>query len=188
MSYYDDEENVEEYIQMAEGYDGQEFVPVLHQHLSPGATILELGMGPGKDLALLSEHHQVTGSDKSRLFLDRYLRSKPDADVIWLDAVTLDTNRTFDCIYSNKVLHHLTRQELKEFLQRQAECLNDGGILFHTLWYGDQEEEFSGLRFVYYNEESFARLVGGSLEIVQMALYSEMEADDSFYVVLRKAD
>ncbi len=28
MSYYDDKENVEEYIKMAEGYDGSEFVPI----------------------------------------------------------------------------------------------------------------------------------------------------------------
>ena len=40
---------------MAEGYDGKEFIPVLRKHLKQDATLLELGMGPGKDVELLSD-------------------------------------------------------------------------------------------------------------------------------------
>lgn len=186
MGYFDDEKNVADYIRMAEGFDGREFIPVLQKYLRPGATLLELGMGPGKDLDLLSTHFQVTGSDSSQLFLDRYLKSRPSADVIWLDAVTLESDRTFDAIYSNKVLHNLTTKELTESLQRQGQLLNDGGVVLHTLWYGDGEEEFSGLRFVYYTEASFSQLLCADFEILETARYSEIEPDDSFYVVLRK--
>ena len=108
MGYYDSEENVQEYVEMAEGYDGRELVAVLARYLAPGATVLELGMGPGKDLALLAAHFQVAGSDSSRVFVDRYRRAHPDADLLLLDAATMDTDRRFDGIYSNKVLQHLT--------------------------------------------------------------------------------
>ena len=36
MGFYDDEENVEAYVQMAEGYDGRDLVAALRQHLPPG--------------------------------------------------------------------------------------------------------------------------------------------------------
>ena len=103
-----------------------------------------------------------------------------------LDAVSMDIDRTFDGIYSNKVLIHLTEQELEASLHRQAEVLNSQGIVLHSLWYGDKpEEEFGGLRFVYYTETSFAKLVGSEYRILECVRYTEMERDDSIYFVLQ---
>ena len=186
MSYFDDENNVEEYIRMAEGYDGREFISILRKHLRDNSTLLELGMGPGKDMELLSEHFQVTGSDNSHVFLERFRAVHPHADLIFLDATSMDTDRRFDCIYSNKVLMHLSESQLKESFRRQASVLNSGGILFHTFWHGDGEEEHSGLRFVYYTPETLAQLIGDEYDEVEIRMYSEMEEDDSFYILLRK--
>jgi len=190
MCYYDDPKNVQQYIEMAEGYDGRELIEVLAKHLPPGATVLELGMGPGKDLDLLNETFRATGSDCARPFLDLYLERHPQADLLLLDAVTMDApiaaGRTFDAVYSNKVLYHLTREELRASLRRQALVLNPGGLLLHSLWYGDGEEELHGLRFVYYTEATFGELVGDEFRVVETARYTEMEKDDSFYVVLEK--
>ena len=47
MNYYDDEDNVRSYISMSEGYDGSMLIDRLKNHLPKGATLLELGMGPG---------------------------------------------------------------------------------------------------------------------------------------------
>ena len=186
MGYFDDPQNVEEYTRMAEGYDGRLLIDILHNHLKSGATVLELGMGPGKDFEMLSERYQVTGSDNSAVFLERYRQKDAGADLILLDAVTMDIDRQFDCIYSNKVLHHLTKDELKTSLRRQADALNDAGILFHSFWYGDKEEEFSGLRFVYYTEETLNQAIGNAFEIVESEKYEEMAESDSIYVVLRE--
>jgi len=187
MSYYNDEKNVEEYIRMAEGYDGRALVQILKGMLPKDATILELGMGPGKDLLLLSEHFKVTGSDSSIIFLERFRVSHPDADFLQLDAVTLETERKFDCIYSNKVLIHLTRDELAQSLHRQAEVLNPDGILFHTFWYGDSEEEFNGLRFMYYTRETLEEVLGDKFEILAFEKYAEMDEGDSFFMILKLA-
>jgi SAM-dependent methyltransferase len=185
MNYYNDEKNVEEYIRMAEGYDGRTIIQALKEMLPKDATVLELGMGTGKDLLLLSKYFQATGSDNSPVFLDRFRQSHPDAGLLHLDAVTLETERKFDCIYSNKVLIHLTRKELSESFRRQAAILNPGGILFHTFWHGDTEEEFNGLRFVYYTRETLTKVLGDQFEILNFEKYNEMEEDDSFYVVLK---
>ena len=69
-------------------------------------------MGPGIDLKMLNKHFRATGSDNSQFFLDRFRNSDCKADLIYLDAVELDTEKSFDCIYSNKVLHHLTDGQL----------------------------------------------------------------------------
>lgn len=186
MGYYHTEESVAEYISVAEGYDGRELVDAVKRVLRSGSTVLELGMGPGKDLGILSESFQVTGSDNSEAFLERYRNTYPAADLMLLDAATMETDRRFDCIYSNKVLQHLTREELQESLRKQAEVLKSRGVSLHSLWYGDREEESSGLRFVSYTEESFSQAVGVEYDIVKAERYSEMDKDDSIYFVLRK--
>ena len=186
MGYYDDKENVEQYIQMAEGYDGQELIDILKTYLPQGATVLELGIGPGTDLLLLNDHFQVTGSDHSTVFVERFKKHYPAMDVLQLDAVEMNIDKTFDGIYSNKVLHHLTSEQLKTSFQQQARVLNRGGIVLHSFWHGEQEEEHHGLRFVYYTETSLRKIIGSEYDIVDAQLYDEMDKDDSLWLVLRK--
>jgi cyclopropane fatty-acyl-phospholipid synthase-like methyltransferase len=185
MSYFDDRECAKEYIKMAEGYDGRELIEVLREHLPKGASLLELGMGPGTDLDLLNQTYRVTGSDSAQAFLDIYRERNERADLLLLDAATLDTDRRFDGIYSNKVLIHLSEDELQQSFLRQEDVLNPQGILFHSFWHGDKEEFFHGLRFRYYTEEKLLGIVELRFEVVAMERYTEMEDDDSIYLVLR---
>lgn len=186
MNYYDDIKNVEQYIKMAEGYDGRELILILRTHLDDGATVLELGMGPGKDLELIGEHFQVTGSDYSAVFVQRYKEKHPTADVVVLDAITMDIDRQFDCIYSNKVLYHLTKAELQQSFDRQAAVLKAGGLLFHTFWAGDSEEEMHGLTMVYHTAASLTELLGSNYEVIDIKQYGEMENGDSLILIARK--
>ena len=186
MGYYDDQKNVEQYIEMADGYDGKELIDILQKHLPPNSSLLELGMGPGKDLLLLSEHYQVTGSDHSAVFVERFKKQYPNMDAVQLDAVTMKIDKTFDGIYSNKVLHHLTTEQLKASFQQQAHILNNGGIALHSFWHGDEVEEHHGLRFVYYTEASLRKIIGSDYEVIDIQLYDEMDKDDSLCLVLRK--
>jgi cyclopropane fatty-acyl-phospholipid synthase-like methyltransferase len=185
MGYFDERKRAEEYIEMAKGCDGRELMQVLKKHLPEGASLLELGMGPGTDLDLLSQSYRVTGSDNARSFLDIYREKNAGADLLLLDATTLETDRKFDGIYSNKVLIHLSEDELRQSFRRQEAILNPGGILFHSFWYGDKEEFFHGLRFRYYTKEMLLGIVESRFDAVAMARYTEMEQDDSLYLVLK---
>ena len=171
---------------MAEGYDGRELIETLKKHLQPGLKVLELGMGPGKDFDILKKNYEVTGSDKSRIFLERYKKKNKEADLLQLDAINIETDRKFHCIYSNKVLHHLTKDELNLSLKRQEEILLRNGILFHTFWEGKNEEEYHGLRFVYYSIDELTKIFERNLEIIEIKKYKEMKNDDSIYVIARK--
>jgi len=186
MSYYNNDKNVDQYIEMAKGYDGSLLINVLRQHLPTNSTVLELGMGPGKDLMLLNQHYQATGSDASSVFVQRFRARYPDADVIELDAITVETNRQFDAIYSNKVLYHLTREQLAQSLEQQLRILKSGGLVMHSFWYGDSDDEMHGLHFSYYNEQQLRTLAEKHYEVLQIQRYTEIEQDDSLYILLSK--
>jgi cyclopropane fatty-acyl-phospholipid synthase-like methyltransferase len=186
MGFFDEEKGVRDYIKMAEGFDGRNLIKILKKHLPENSSLLELGMGPGKDLDILAQSFEVTGSDLSDIFLELYRKNNPNADVMHLDALTLITDRTFDCIYSNKVLHHLRKNDLITSFKRQRELLKKNGLLMHSFWHGDSEEEIEGLRFVYYLEDKLLAEIGAGFEVVESKQYEELESDDSFFLILRK--
>lgn len=186
MGFFDTPEGVRQYLEMAEGYDGRDLVKVLKTHLPAGSSVLEIGMGPGKDLDLLRSSFEATGSDRSTAFLDHYRASHPGADLLRLDAVTLATDRRFDALYSNKVLHHLPREQMVLSLARQREILNESGLVLHSFWHGDKEERHEDLLFVHYTEAQLAQVFAAGYEVLEMKRYAEMNDDDSVYVVARK--
>ena len=191
MSYFLDEENVKEYIDMTREYDGRFLINKLHNYLSKGSSILELGSGTGRDLNILSEDYNAVGSDNSNVFIDIYKRKNSNIEIIYVDATEMDIDRNFDCIYSNKVLNHLTRQDFIKSLDKQRSKLNDNGILFMTLWKGKYREEVlcdGNFRNTYYLEEDIKEIVKNKYEIVCMESYTEFDniEEDSLLVVLRK--
>jgi trans-aconitate methyltransferase len=187
MGFFDNQKNVDEYLKLAEGYDGRDLIDILKKYLHASSTVLELGMGPGKDLDMLSETYKVTGSDNSNVFLDMYREKNPTADLLNLDAVTLKTSRKFDCIYSNKVLHHLERSDLCLSFEQQYKRLEEKGLLMHSFWLGTTEEEHQGLRFVYYMEDELIKMAEHRFTIIETNRYKEMEPDDSFYIIMQKS-
>jgi len=187
MSFYQSKEGVAEYVEMAEGYDGRDLVTILSEYVDANARVLEIGMGPGVDLDLLSAYFEVTGSDYSQLFLDRYRATHPDADLIQLDAITIKIDRLFDAIYSNKVLHHLEDDELNKSIQRQHAVLNPHSIVMHSFWYGNQSEEHAGMKFHYRNEAFLSGVFSPRFDILQLKRYTEMEENDSIFLLARRA-
>jgi len=186
MGYFDNEKGVRDYIKMAEGYDGSELINELRHYLKDGASILEIGMGAGVDLDILKKYYKVTGSDSSQVFIDRYKKLNPNADVFQLDAKSLDINRKFDCVYSNKVLIHLTKKDCIESFKKQISILNPNGILLHSFWNGNKIEKHHGLLFVYYTEEELRRMVENDYEILKIQKYTEFKKNGSIYVILKR--
>ncbi len=188
MEYYKQEKNVDAYIHMADGYDGRELITELTKYLPRDSSVLEIGMGPGTDLTLLEKYYKghVTGSDYSEIFIDRYRNNHPDANLIVLNTITLKTDRKFQGLYSNKVLIHLTREELKQSIKRQVDILEPEGIICHSFWLGDKEENYDGLLFIYYSVEHIQELFEDSFDIIKIEKYREMEQDDSIYIIARK--
>lgn len=186
--FYNDEANVRNYIKMTahQNQTGELLIERLATHLPENSSVLELGMGPGNDLKRLMKRFQPTGSDNSELFLDYFRKKDPSADLENLDAVQIKTERKFDCIYSNKVLHHLSKDQMIISLSNQLERLNPKGFVLHSFWKGIGSEEKMGLNFVYYTLAEIYQIFHKNFQIIELESYQEMDKKDSFYILAKK--
>ncbi len=181
--YYKTKKSVEEYIRMAKDVNGKQLIGKLEQVLAPKSILLEIGSGPGTDWRILNRSYRVTGSDNSTEFLNHLRAENPNGTFLELDAITLQTNKKFDGLYSNKVLHHLNDHELAESIKRQYEVLNTNGIICHSFWKGEGSEIFKGLFVKYHTEKSLKEVFGQHFKILSIESYAEFEQGDSLLLL-----
>ena len=185
-NYYKTKESVEAYIKLAKDVDGGQLIAKLNNYLPSNSLLLEIGSGPGTDFQILKKDYKVVGSDYSTEFLRRLISNNINDEFLNLDAVTLRTDKKFDGIYSNKVLQHLTDEELRISILRQANLLNFNGIICHSFWKGEGEEVFKGLLVNYQTDESLRILFEGNFEILLLEEYNEFEDGDSLLLIGKK--
>jgi len=184
--YYKTKESVQEYITLAADASGKELIEKLKKQLNPNAIVLEVGSGPGTDWNILNDSFSVIGSDNSPEFLKHLKTENPFGEFLELDASSLKTAKMFDAIYSNKVLHHLSDQELKDSIKRQSEILNTNGIICHSFWRGVSSEVFNGLYVNYHEKETLKDFFAGYFEIISIENYNEFDEGDSIILIGRK--
>lgn len=184
--YYKTRESVEEYIELAKDVDGRKLIEELKQVLPSDSVVLEIGTGPGTDWKILKESYKVIGSDYSAEFINHLITNYPEGEFIEMDAITLLTDKKFDGIYSNKVMHHLSDKELIDSLIRQYEILNSNGIICHTFWKGEGSEVFKGLFVNYQSESTLRRIYQKYFEILSIEEYKEFEDNDSLLLLGRR--
>lgn len=184
--YHKTKESVEEYIKLAKDVDSGPLIAKLNLYLPSKLSLLELGSGPGTDFGILKKNYKVVGSDYSNEFLERLFKRYPNDEFLNLDAVTLKTTRKFDGIYSNKVLQHLTDEELEKSILRQAELLSHNGIICHSFWKGEGDEVFKGLRVNYQTINSLRILFANHFDVLLLETYEEFETSDSLLLIGKK--
>ena len=184
--YYQTKASVEEYIRLAKDVNGSALIDKLKTFLPFGSNLLEIGTGPGTDWNILKKDFKVVGSDNSKEFLAHLLSNNPTGKFLELDAITINTNETFDAVFSNKVLHHLQDSELSDSIQRQSEILNPNGIICHSFWKGDGSEIFKGLFVNYHSENTLRDFFEQYFEILLIEPYAEFEEGDSLLLIGKK--
>lgn len=184
--YYKTEESVNEYIKLAKDVNGQELIDKLEKHLQANSVLLEIGSGPGSDWEILNKLYTVVGSDNSVEFLNHLISTNPKGEFLELDAITLKTEKKFDAIYSNKVLHHLADNDLRVSIKRQAEILNPNGIICHSFWKGEGSETFKGLFVNYHIELMLREFYKEYFDILSIESYNEFEDGDSLLLIGKK--
>ncbi|MEO9483964.1 MAG: methyltransferase domain-containing protein [Ekhidna sp.] len=184
--YYQTKASVDEYIKHAEGINGADLIEKLKRFLPAGSKVLELGTGPGADWEILSADYQVTGSDFSKEFLKRLMLKEPNAEFLELDASSIITDKKFDCIYSNKVLHHLKDEELVKSINRQRKVLKPAGIVCHSFWKGQGSEVFNGLFVNNHQKEELISYFEVFFDMLLIELYTEFDSNDSILLIAQK--
>jgi len=184
--YYKTRESVEEYINLAKDVSGKQLIEKLQLVLPVKSALLEIGSGPGTDWKILNEFYNVVGSDNSIEFLKHLTAENPKGEFLELDAITLKTDKKFDGIYSNKVLHHLKDDELIDSVKRQNEILNSNGIICHSFWKGKGSEIFKGLFVNYHSASTLSKAYRKYLKILSIEEYKEFDDNDSLLLFARK--
>lgn len=171
---------------MAKDVNGAGLIEKMKTYVPKGASVLEIGSGPGADFELLQQAYQVTGSDYSHEFLHRLKQRFKGGDFLHLDAVTLETENTYGALYSNKVLQHLTDDELQKSINKQGCILDSDGIICHSFWWGEGQEFFNGMLVNYQNENSLNALFSASFNLMVLERYTEFEPNDSILLIGKK--
>lgn len=148
VSHYDG--RAEDFWEGTKGHDVSQNVDALCRHL-PGPApqqILDLGCGPGRDLATFLERgHTPVGLDGAAEFV-RMARERTGCEVWHQDFLALDLPvQRFDGIFANAVLFHVPTAALSRVLGALRQSLVTGGVLFCSNPRGPDIEQQNGLRY-----------------------------------------
>lgn len=184
--YYKTKETVKEYIHLAKDVNGGELIKKLKRFLPLNSSLIEIGSGPGTNWNILNQDYEVLGSDNSNEFLDYLQTNNPNGRFLELDTITINTEKKFDGIYSNKVLHHLKDHELQHSIKRQSNVLNAKGIICHSFWKGEGSEIFKGLFVNYHTKNALREFFEEYFEVLHLESYAEFEEGDSLLLIGKK--
>lgn len=132
------EHHADRYIQRT-STDRSALVDDLIRLTSPGAVVLELGSGPGRDaLALEAAGLMVHRTDGAESFVERFHRDGFQARV--LNVLAEDFGGPFDAIFANAVLLHVPRAQLTSVLVTALRATRVGGVLVASFKKGVGDE------------------------------------------------
>lgn len=114
----------------------------------PPFSILDVGCGPGRDLATFRElGHDVVGLEGSANFV-QMAKAHSGCEVLHQDFLKLTLpSEHFDGIFANASLFHVPRQELSRVLRECWLALKPGGVLFCSNPRGPDIEQWNGARY-----------------------------------------
>jgi SAM-dependent methyltransferase len=128
---------------------------------APPFTLLDLGCGPGRDLAhFRSLGHEAVGLDGCRAFCEM-ARAHSGCEVLEQDFLALDLPAArFDGVFANASLFHVPSADLPRVLRELYAALKPRGVLFCSNPRGRNDEGWSGDRYgCYWDLERWRSLV-----------------------------
>jgi len=138
------EKNHAEYFDSTVNIDPSSFLTPLLQYLNPGAKILDVGCGSGRDLLWFAEKgFDAIGLERSPS-LARLARVHSKRPVIEADFGMYDfSHLNCDAVVLVGALVHVTREDLPQILEAISICLNPNGYMLVTMKEGHGIRHFS---------------------------------------------
>jgi SAM-dependent methyltransferase len=155
-------------------HDVRQNIDALIRHLEgPGPfSILDLGCGPGRDLATFRDlGHEAIGIDGAARFVEM-ARAHSGCEV-WqqnLLALALPAAR-FDGIFANAVLQHVPESALARVLGELRAALKPRGVLFSSIPRGHGEAGWNNGRYSVYREPAAWQRHGADAGFVELEQY-----------------
>jgi SAM-dependent methyltransferase len=136
-------------------HDVTQNIAALLRHIrgTPPFTILDLGCGPGRDLATFTAMGHVAIGVEGAERLAQMAREANRCEVWQQDFLALDLPAArFDGIFANASLFHVPRSELPRVLRELHEALKEEGVLFSSNPRGANEEGWNRGRYGAYHD------------------------------------
>jgi len=176
LGHYD--ASAEAFWEGTRDHDVRQNIAALLRHLEgPGPfAILDLGCGPGRDLATFRAlGHEAIGVDGAARFV-AMARAHSGCEV-WqqnLLALALPAAR-FDGIFANAVLQHVPESELARVLGELRAALKPRGVLFSSIPRGHGEAGWNNGRYSVYREPAAWQRHGADAGFVELEHYYRPE-------------
>lgn len=148
------------------------------KYLKAGSTILDAGCGSGRDsVAFKQLGYHVTAMDASPEICkeaEKVLGQK----VLCKTFEELDDENMYDGIWACASLLHIPKESMAEVLNRLKCALKDGGVLYASFKYGDEEKIVNGRFFNYYDEKSLRVLMEeNGFEVLELFATQDVRED-----------
>jgi SAM-dependent methyltransferase len=148
LAHYD--ERAESFWQGTRDHDVSQNIAALLRHVegAPPFTVLDLGCGPGRDLAALTAlGHRAVGLEGSPQ-LAAMARAHSGCEVWEQNLLALELPaQCFDGVFANAVLFHVPGQELPRVLRALHAALKPRGVLFSSNPRGEGQEGWQAGRY-----------------------------------------
>lgn len=107
--------------------------------LTPGARVLELGCGAGKDSARIAARGFALDATDGSLAMVQKARERTDLPVRVMAFHELDAREDYDAVWAHASLHHQPWAGLPDVFARIARALRGGGWFYANYKLGDGE-------------------------------------------------
>lgn len=150
MNFYD--KNAKDYREKTLKVDMTDVCNRFLSHLSPGAKVLDLGAGSGRDAMYFREQgHKVTAIDSSAELVKLALNER--IEMTHLDFLEMTYADEFDAVWASASLVHLHRAELSVILNSIYRALKPNGYFYTSFKEGvSQGNDEQGRFFSYYQQ------------------------------------
>ena len=159
------QKNAQAFWEGTRDHDVRQNIEALIRHIEGPEpyTVLDLGCGPGRDLATFSAlGHKAVGLDGCPKFAEM-ARQHSGCEVLLQNILAMELPREhFDGIYANAVLFHVPSTELPRVIGELREALKPRGVLFCSNPHGQNQEGWNGERYgAYHDLETWRAILTG---------------------------
>jgi len=159
LEYYD--RNAQKFFDDTVNADMSEVYERFEAYLRPGAHILDLGCGSGRDSKyFLSKGYSVTAVDGSEQ-LCCFASELIGQEVVQLQFQDLDFDEEFDAVWACASLVHVEKKRMKEVVRRVFRSMKPGGVLYISFKYGNGQRVKDNRLFSDYVEADLDDLFSG---------------------------
>ena len=176
ISYYD--KNAAEFCKNTINADMSFCRDKFLKYLKDGTAILDAGCGSGRDsVAFKQLGYQITAMDASPKICQE-AEKVLDQKVLCKTFEEIDDENVYDGIWACASLLHVPKERMKGVLYRLKRALKDGGVLYASFKYGEDEKIVNGRLFSYYNEQALRMLMSeNEFEVLELFVTQDVRED-----------